>query len=78
MTMRSWLFLFMATITALTAQKRNRDRVNIFLDGEFAFGLAIEAANGLRTGQILSDTEIAALKDLDEAEKVKKRVKANV
>ena len=72
MTMMSWLFLFMATITALTSQKRNSDRVNIFLDGEFAFGLMASAATGLRTGQILSGKEIAALKELDEAEKVKK------
>ena len=62
----------MATITAITAQKRNYDRVNIFLDDAFAFGLAIEAAAGLRTGQILSEPEIAALKELDEADKAKK------
>ncbi len=62
----------MATITAITAQKRNSDRVNIFLDDAFAFGLAIEAAIGLRIGQILSGPEIAALKELDEAEKAKK------
>jgi regulatory protein len=72
MTMMSWLFLFMATITALTPQKRNTDRVNIFLDGEFAFGLMASAATSLRTGQILSGKEIAALKELDEAEKAKK------
>jgi regulatory protein len=62
----------MATVTALKPQKRNTDRVNIFLDGEFAFGLMASAASGLRTGQILSETEIAALKELDEAEKAKK------
>ena len=27
------------TITALKAQKRAQERVNVFLDGEFAFGL---------------------------------------
>lgn len=72
MTIRSWLFLFMATITALTAQKRHKDRVNVFLDGEFAFGIAAVAAMNLRTGQDLSGAEIAALKELDEAEKAKK------
>ena len=72
MTMMSWLFLFMATITTLTPQKRNTDRVNIFLDGKFAFGLAAVAATGLRAGQVLSDAEIAALKELDEADKAKK------
>ncbi len=71
-TMTSWLFLFMATITALKPQKRNVDRVNIFLDGKFAFGLTALAATSLRVGQILSGAEIAALKDLDEADKAKK------
>ena len=62
----------MARITALTTQKRNKDRVNIFLDGEFAFGLAAVAAMNLRTGQELSGAEIAALQELDEVEKAKK------
>ncbi len=62
----------MANITALTTQKRNKDRVNIFLDGEFAFGLPAVAALNLRTGQELSDGEIAALQELDEVDKAKK------
>ncbi len=66
------VFLFMAVITALTAQKRNKDRVNVFLDGEFALGLSIEAAIHLRIGQELSSVDINALKELDEAEKAKK------
>ncbi len=54
------------TVTALELQKKNKDRVNVYLDGEFAFGLpAIEAAR-LRKGQLLSDSEIAELKDRDE------------
>jgi regulatory protein len=54
------------TITALKFQQRNKERVNIYLDGEYAFGLdAIEAAQ-LRKGQDLSDAEIAALKARDE------------
>ena len=28
-------------ITALVAQKRNKERVNVYLDGEFAFWLAL-------------------------------------
>lgn len=53
------------TITALETQKRHKDRVNVYLDGEFAFGLPdIEAAR-LRTGQTLSDEEIAALRAID-------------
>jgi regulatory protein len=54
------------TITALKFQKRNKDRVNVYLDGEYAFGLnAIEAAR-LCKGQVLSDAEITTLKAEDE------------
>lgn len=54
------------TITGLEFQKRNNERVNIYLDGEYAFGLdAVEAAR-LRKGQILSDDEIASLKAQDD------------
>ena len=54
------------TITALKFQRRNKDRVSVYLDGEYAFGLtAVEAAR-LRKGQVLSDAEIAALKKQDE------------
>jgi regulatory protein len=53
-------------ITALEFQQRNKERVNVYLDGEYAFGLtAIEAAR-LREGQVLSDAEITALKAQDE------------
>lgn len=61
----------MATITAITAQKRNPDRVNVYLDGKFAFGLAAVAAAGLRVGQSLSAAEIGALEEQDEVEKAK-------
>ncbi len=54
------------TITALTFQRRNRERVNVYLDGEYAFGLdALEAAQ-LHKGQVLADAEIAALTAQDE------------
>jgi regulatory protein len=54
------------TITELKFQQRNKERVNIYLDGEFAFGLdAVEAAK-LRKGQVLSDDEISALRAQDE------------
>lgn len=72
MTIRSWLFLFMAKITALQAQKRNKDRVNVYLDGTFAFGLEAIAAVGLAVDQELSDADIAALQDQDTAERAKK------
>jgi regulatory protein len=55
-------------ITALTLQKRNRQRVNVYLDGEFAFGLARILAAWMQVGQILSDEKIAQLKASDELE----------
>jgi len=54
-----------ATITAIQVQKKNRQRVNVHLDGEFAFGLTMQTALGLTVGQMLSDEEIAALKAED-------------
>ena len=48
-------------ITALKQQKRNRDRVSVYLDGRFAFGLPAIVAAGLKSGQFLSDTEIETL-----------------
>ncbi len=68
----SRLFFIMATITAIKNQKRNIDRLNVFLDGEFAFGLAATAAVGLRIGQILSPDEITALQHKDDIEKARK------
>lgn len=56
----------MRTITALTAQKRNKDRVNVYLDGEFAFGLARDVAAGLRVGQSLAETDVTLLQEREE------------
>jgi len=61
----------MGIITALSAQKRSQDRVNVFIDGEFAFGLAAMAAARLRVGQALTADEIAALQEIDAVEKAK-------
>jgi regulatory protein len=56
-------------ITSLRFQKRSPDRVNVYLDGEFAFGLpAIEAAK-LRVGQNLEDHDIERLRSLDVEQK---------
>lgn len=56
-------FSFMARITALQVQKKNQDRVSVFLDGHFAFGLPAIVAATLKLDQILSDEEIEALKE---------------
>lgn len=55
-------------VTALKYQKKNRQRVNVFLDGQYAFGLQASIAIGLRVGQALSPEEIAQLQDRDLAE----------
>lgn len=53
------------TITALEVQKNNTERVSVFLDGEFAFGLPLLDAANLRQGQVLSDDEITVLREID-------------
>jgi regulatory protein len=60
------------TVTALKAQ-RAKDRVNVYLDGEFAFGLALIHALWLKIGQKLSDEDIAQLKAADTLEKAQQR-----
>lgn len=61
----------MGKITALNAQARNPERVNVYIDGEFAFGLAYVAAAKLRIDQELSQPEIDALQRQDTFEKAK-------
>ena len=56
-------------ITALRVQRRNRNRVNVYLDGRFAFGLAAIEAARLQVGQVLSDEDIARLRQRDTAER---------
>lgn len=52
-------------ITTLEVQKRDKERVNVYLDGAYAFSLnSIDAAH-LRKGQILTEAEIAALQSTD-------------
>ena len=54
------------TITRLQIQQKNKERVNIFLDEEYAFSLELMLAAGLRKGQQLTEAEIAALQADDE------------
>lgn len=56
----------MATVTALQAKKRRRERVDVALDGARAFSLAPVLAAGLRVGQQLDAAEIARLQAEDE------------
>ena len=55
-------------ITKLEFQKKNPDRVSVFLDGRFAFGLPAITAARLKRDQFLSDAEIESLQAEDTVE----------
>lgn len=57
------------TITALKVQKHNKERVNVFLDGQYALAVTELVATTLRKGQYLSDVDIERLKQQDERNK---------
>jgi len=59
----------MRKITAIEVQKNNPKRVNIHLDGEFAFGLDRFVAAWLTVGQSLDEEKIAKLQAEDSQEK---------
>ncbi|HEX6270764.1 MAG TPA: RecX family transcriptional regulator [Anaerolineales bacterium] len=59
----------MKKITAIQAQKKQPGRVNIHLDGEFAFGLARMVAAWLSVGQELSEEKIQRLQLEDARER---------
>lgn len=56
-------------ITSLQIQKKNKERVNVFLDGKYAFAINLMAAAKLKKNQQLSAAEIDALKSEDEGHK---------
>lgn len=58
-------------VTAITPQERDSERVNIFLDGVFAFGLGLDLAlrEGLAVGDELDDIRVGILKTVDEVGK---------
>jgi regulatory protein len=56
------------TITAIKVQRRNPHRVAIYLDGEYAFGLARIVAAWLTVGRIITDEEIEEFKAQDTQE----------
>jgi regulatory protein len=55
-------------ITALKVQKRDPNRVNVYLDGEFAFGLTKIVAAWLQVGQVLSSEKISSLQSQETLE----------
>lgn len=61
-------------ITALKLQKKNKERVNVYLDGRYAFSLAAIEAAKLKRGQPLSDQEIEDLLGRDSFQKTYNQV----
>jgi len=57
----------MSKITRLTAGKSREKRVNVYLDGKYAFNLLAEVAmkEGLKIGQELSEAQIETLTGVD-------------
>ncbi len=51
----------MKKITAIEVQKKTPNRVNIYLDGDFAFGLSRIVAAWLKVGQELSEEKVEQL-----------------
>jgi regulatory protein len=60
-------------ITAIKYQKYNKDRASVYIDGEYAFGLAAILAARLVIGQELTRDDIARLKGCDEVERAYER-----
>jgi regulatory protein len=56
-------------ITRLGAQKKRKNRVNVYLDDEYSFSLQAIVAMSLRVGQELGGEDIAALKHRDAVER---------
>jgi regulatory protein len=52
-------------VTGIVVQKRNPERVSIYLDGEFAFGLSSIVAAWLNNGQKLTEAKIQELREKD-------------
>lgn len=57
-------------ITAIEAQKRNKDKVNLYLDGEFACSLTAESVvrARLKIGQELSEEKLREILATSETE----------
>ncbi len=62
----------MPIVTRLVQGKKNPNRVNLYLDDEFAFALSLDevAKNGLKKNLVLTQAQIDKLKNTDESEYV--------
>lgn len=67
------VFFMEKVITALETQKNNSDRVNVYLDNQFAFGVSRFVGAWLREGQVLEESRIEKLLDQDTYERAFQR-----
>ena len=56
-------------ITALEQQKNNPDRINVFINDQFAFGISRYVGAWLKKGEVLDDARIQQLQEQDIFEK---------
>ena len=63
----------MLKITDIQPQKHDPSRLNVYLDGEFAFGIARVVAPWLKVGQEISTETMAELIEKDQREKAYQR-----
>jgi len=61
------------TITAINLQKKNQNRLNIFIENEFAFGVSRFVGRSLKIGQTLTSDQIQEFLDADDREKAYQR-----
>lgn len=56
------------TVTDMKTQVRDTERVSVFIDGSFSFGISLEIAlkEGVRIGEVLANDRVKALVALDE------------
>jgi regulatory protein len=66
-----WVQMTMPVVTAIETQKNNPERVNVYLDGRFAFGASalVIVARHVTLGRELSIEEIESLEGEDSAER---------
>lgn len=57
------------TITAVKIQKDNKERVNVYVDDQYAFAVTVLVAATLKKGQYLSEADIQQFKEQDERQK---------
>ncbi len=60
-------------ITKLEIQKNNKERVNVYIESEYALAVTVTVALGLKKGQLLSEADLERLKSDDEGHKAYER-----